>query len=516
MRIFGDNFFYSNLRIQEGLTGIRYGIEARRGLIIITGGAGGGKTTLLSRAVAEMPPHIFCVAMSGKALQLRDVLRQLNATESVDDDEAALVRGCQSLLRSRLGRNELTALAIDDAHCLPERTLRGLIHNFLGGSAESPDGALLQLILAGNAQLKYKLSQAALIPLRRRRPVICEVAPLTSQEVGTYIQEGLRSADRPIETFDNRAVKRIALLTQGNPRTIERLCECALRLIGGNGLVTAETIDAAAQALNLRAGAGEESAAPLHGDFASFLESESPAPSKIDASRLPQAGEFFEVRRPRKILDWFPRGPRVTAWLRALTFLTLTMAAAALIPAQPAIDLLRGWGEDLGRLARSYRTDNGALGSAGSVEPASREFPHAEPPQPQPSSVVTIPGPDSPGEPKATDRAGPGGPSPHWQPEQKRPAESAERKAAQETPRQSNSPRSAAKEAPNSNRELQLEVTKAIESRAIMGVEVSVVQGTAILDGRVATERQRRAAERAALSVTGVERVRNRIAITAG
>ena len=130
MRIFGDNFFYSNLRIQEGLTGIRYGIEARRGLIIITGVAGGGKTTLLSRAVAEMPPHIFCVAMSGKALQLRDVLRQLNATESVDDDEAALVRGCQSLLRSRLGRNELTALAIDDAHCLPERTLRGLIHNF--------------------------------------------------------------------------------------------------------------------------------------------------------------------------------------------------------------------------------------------------------------------------------------------------------------------------------------------------------------------------------------------------
>jgi osmotically-inducible protein OsmY len=70
------------------------------------------------------------------------------------------------------------------------------------------------------------------------------------------------------------------------------------------------------------------------------------------------------------------------------------------------------------------------------------------------------------------------------------------------------------KESPS--RDLQSEVAKAIASRAIMGVEVSVVRGTAILDGHVATERQRRAAERAARSVVGVERVRNRIAITFG
>lgn len=63
---------------------------------------------------------------------------------------------------------------------------------------------------------------------------------------------------------------------------------------------------------------------------------------------------------------------------------------------------------------------------------------------------------------------------------------------------------------------LQTQITKAIENRAIMGIEVSVVQGTAYLDGHVATERQRRAAERAARSVAGVERVRNRIAITFG
>jgi hypothetical protein len=64
--------------------------------------------------------------------------------------------------------------------------------------------------------------------------------------------------------------------------------------------------------------------------------------------------------------------------------------------------------------------------------------------------------------------------------------------------------------------DLQTQVSRAIENRAIIGIEVSVVQGTAFLDGQVATERQRRAAERAARSVAGVERVRNRIAITFG
>jgi hypothetical protein len=63
------------------------------------------------------------------------------------------------------------------------------------------------------------------------------------------------------------------------------------------------------------------------------------------------------------------------------------------------------------------------------------------------------------------------------------------------------------------NRVLQAQIIKAIENRAIFGVEVSVVRGTAFLDGRVATERQRRAAERAAHSVDKVSRVRNRIVV---
>jgi hypothetical protein len=63
------------------------------------------------------------------------------------------------------------------------------------------------------------------------------------------------------------------------------------------------------------------------------------------------------------------------------------------------------------------------------------------------------------------------------------------------------------------NKQLEAAVEHAIRIRAIDGVEVSVVNGTAVLSGRVASERQKQAAERAANSVSGVQRVRNRIVV---
>jgi len=59
----------------------------------------------------------------------------------------------------------------------------------------------------------------------------------------------------------------------------------------------------------------------------------------------------------------------------------------------------------------------------------------------------------------------------------------------------------------------ELQIVKAIQNRAIDGVQVSVVEGTAFLDGRVATERQKSAAERATRSVSDVKEIQNRIEV---
>ena len=60
---------------------------------------------------------------------------------------------------------------------------------------------------------------------------------------------------------------------------------------------------------------------------------------------------------------------------------------------------------------------------------------------------------------------------------------------------------------------IELQIVKAIQNRAIDGVQVSVIESTAFLDGRVATERQKSAAEQATRSVPDVKEIRNRIIV---
>ena len=512
------DFFYSNLRIQEALTTIRYGIEARKGLIVITGDAGTGKTTLLHKIAATLPANVTCIVESDPRMSFPDVLRLVLRNFDMDaagESEAAMVRNCKLQLRSRLERCQIVTLFLDDAQHLPDRTLRHIMQNFLGGSAEDPDGTLLQLVLAGRPQLKTKLSQAALIPLRRRRPMVCELHPLISAEVGSYIEQGLTSNDRPADLFDERAVKRIALYSRGNPRAVNSLCDRALQLSGAAGAITAELIEGAAGSLDL----GQS-------DIASERTAEKyfeTADESDDVSAFHFAGTagptFPSYPRGEQRRRWLPRGERKTSWLPMLSILIVVVSGAALIRTDGALNLLAHWGQTLKQIAIPPR-------------PSQTEVAEVKMPQEtrmeklvEPDTLVPLPGPDHPAvthneEPPAnipptlstttTDALSADAPENYR-------AKNLGKSAPPVTPRRNGDRRVPLKEAPKQQtQDLQTQIAKAIENRAIMGVEVSVVRGTAYLDGHVATERQRRAAERAARSVVGVERVQNRIAITFG
>jgi hypothetical protein len=96
-----------------------------------------------------------------------------------------------------------------------------------------------------------------------------------------------------------------------------------------------------------------------------------------------------------------------------------------------------------------------------------------------------------------------------------KPAASGRKPAPRKTPVLASKDRQApVADNPDAQRKLlQAKIYKAIANRAIIGVTVSVIDNITYLDGRVATESQRNAAEQAARSVAGVERVRNRIAV---
>jgi type II secretory pathway predicted ATPase ExeA len=520
-----NGFFYSNLHIQETLTTIRYGIEARKGLIVITGETGIGKTTLLHKIAADLAANVTCIVEANPRITFPDVLRLILGNLDIDpagEDESAMVRSCKLHLRSRLERCQIVTLFFDDAHHLPDRTLRHVIQNFLAGSAEDPDGTLLQLVLAGRWELRNKLSQAALIPLRRRKPMVCNLHPLTSGEVGSYIEQGLISNDRPADLFDARAVKRIALYSKGNPRAVNALCDRALQLAGPTSAITAESIEGAAGELKFgRSGNADEATAAHY--FEKPDEGDHPAAFQFASGRFTEAAApiFPSYPEEERRRNWLPRGEHMTSWVRTLSILIVLVGATAMIRTDSALNLLVHW-------AQILKTSALPLQSSRRPEVEEQTAPRPEK-MVEPDTLVPLPGPDRPAitqydEPPAI-VAAPAVPSPSAPVTD--PASSAAtendapgslaKTAPLVAPRQNGVRRAPLKEEPKQqSQSLQTQIARAIENRAIMGVEVSVVRGTAYLDGHVATERQRRAAERAARSVVGVERVQNRIAITFG
>lgn len=527
-------FFYNNLRIQEILTTIRYGIEARKGLVVITGASGVGKTTLLYKVATELSSNVNCIVESDPRVSFTEVLqlllRSLGA-ENVFADEQAMVHSCQRELRTRLQKAQLVALMFDNAHHLSEQTLRQVIKHFCGGSAEDPEGTLLQLVLAGRPELKVRMSEAALLPLRRRTPIWCEVHALSSQEIGPYIQHGLLSADQAAELFDARAIKRIALYTKGNPRAVNALCEHAARAAAeaGETAVTAELIDDIARELNLiHTEAAYETA---HGPV-NLAEEPITAPqfdfklppwtSHENYTMRPAAEEDYTQIIGRTFADFdagddgrtrLRRGKK-KLWVAALLFLIMLAGADAWVDTEAARDSLTYWSNRVhGTIARMQEADRATDVSTALLRSGS----DAEPDKTAaaPSATVTLPhmpeplnhSPETLSEPLIESLPAKNGKNNNLPGDAK--SEPARPSLSKPEPR----PSLEANFKPRSREDLQLEVAKAIQSRAIMGVEVSVSRGIVYLHGRVATERQRRAAERAARSVSDSVQVHNRLVV---
>ena len=508
------DFFYSNLRIQEALISIKYGVIARKGLTVVTGAGGVGKSTLLRRAAAELPPNIICLFVSdprtGFGNILRLILQNFDADQPYDEDEGALSRSCALQLRSRLEQNKIVALFLDNAHQFSDHLLRSITQHFLA----NPDETLLQVVLAGRPELRTKVSRAAMLaPLKTRRPTLSELLPLNSGEIGAFVEQALKTSGRSPEIFDERAIKRLMLYSNGNPGAIKSICERALQSAGEStdGAITTEMIDNAGRDWDLRQ-FGESQDSVMLTSPAEQRDLERPRSSEtFDNDRDSGSFTFLNIedlspapRFPPKAEELNrPTGKPTTAWARHLALLAILVAAGAMIPRETTLTTLKQWNAKVSDLL----TENhpGSLAETKVIrEPAAEK-------QLEPAPLVPLPGPDRPAEahkesPREQDSSTEASPS-----EQvfvDRPA-----KMAPEGQQRGPSIRTN----PNQQNEiLQAQISKAIESRAIMGVDVSVVEGTAYLDGRVASERQRRAAEQAARSVAGVERVRNRIAISLG
>jgi type II secretory pathway predicted ATPase ExeA len=514
--------FYSNLHYQEVLTTLRYGIIARKGLVLLIGAAGTGKTTLLRQLMRELDSNVTCIFESDPDVNFTDLLRLvLGNLEVVGNtrNELSMMQRCKTILRSELERGHIVSLVIDNAQRLRDETLEYLLHNFFAAVTADRDENLLQIVLAGRPELKERLEHPRLRSLKPRSDLLCQLQPLRDNEITAYIANRLRAAQLPAHVFDHAAINRIAGYTGGNPQLVNVLCDRTLQITEGSpgSKVSPETIARAARDLGLSEPRfpARETAEP---NFEMPIERDEPfrLPS-ADGDTTEVVGQTFlnytfEDRRP-----WLWPADRNRKVVRVLLFLILLGGSAAWLQSEVGKNQLALW---VGKQNGPVSAPDAPLIEKQNPLPA--PAPSSENPLPQPnigdSSATSLPATEKPVEPLSsvltekapvlTEKAAEKSPV-------EKPPTSDPKPAPKKAPMSAGNSRQApvAENADAQRKLLEAQVYKAIKNRAIMGVDVSVINGTAYLEGRVATERQRDAAERAARSVAGVQRVRNRIAV---
>jgi len=241
---------------QEALAGLVYSVCTRPGLAVLTGEAGTGKTTTLYALLALLEKRGFITALCTNPVLSREELFDFLTTKFATNCTSLLKNRQLSALYDTLLRNRAegrpSVLIIDEAHRLPMELLEEvrLLLNL-----ETPQEKLLQIIIAGQPELRDILQRPELRQFKQRVSCQCRLNPLTVPELKEYIDHRLAQAGLPGQTlFSDTVVRRIHEYTDGIPRLVNSLCETALQagFAVRNAEITVETVDEVAKDLDLQ------------------------------------------------------------------------------------------------------------------------------------------------------------------------------------------------------------------------------------------------------------------------
>jgi len=227
-------FLYVTGPQREALANLRYGLTTPRGLTLLLGEAGTGKTTLVQTALGELSgDQVECVLLSNPTLTRAEFYEFLSTAFRLDADtvasKARFLIALRRHLEERQRAGKLTALILDEAQSLPYELLEEVR---LLGNIETPTTKLLNVVLAGQPELADRLNESSLRQLKQRISLRCELRTLDFPETAAYIAGRIRIAGgRPADIFSREAVSAIYEASAGVPRTINVVCDNVL--IGG-------------------------------------------------------------------------------------------------------------------------------------------------------------------------------------------------------------------------------------------------------------------------------------------
>jgi general secretion pathway protein A len=222
-------FIYFTPSHTEVMANLHYGVESGKGLIVVTGEVGTGKTTILRWMMQRLDRTVLVAYIFNPRLSVSEFYQHIATLLDVQkwETKSELLMELGRSLESRHARGLRTVLIIDEAQGLSPHVLEEirLLSNF-----ESDNAKQLQIVLTGQPELRDVLNNPDLRQLKQRIALRCIIKALPSvEETERYITSRLlvAGAERT-DIFSHAAIDYIFRCSGGIPRSINNLCDNAL------------------------------------------------------------------------------------------------------------------------------------------------------------------------------------------------------------------------------------------------------------------------------------------------
>ncbi len=221
-------FLWFGEKHKEALAVLKHGIMENGGFMLLTGDAGTGKTSLLRYIIKLIDDKSLVVSVPDPDLDPIDFFNFLSAEFKMNeyfDTKVDFIVHFKHFLLAAHSKRKKVILIIDEAHRLNHVLLEQIR---LFSNIELDNRKLINIILVGQTEIEDLLMDEKNKSIRQRITAVYHIDHLTGPETEDYIHHRLKVAGAKKTLFTSEACREIFNISEGIPRLINSICDCAL------------------------------------------------------------------------------------------------------------------------------------------------------------------------------------------------------------------------------------------------------------------------------------------------